>query len=405
VVERAEHWEHIYRTKGPDQVSWFQAEARLSRQLIERAVPDRAAAIIDIGAGASTLVDGLLASDYQNLTVLDLSPAALTQAQERIGAAAARVQWRVADVLTAALSPGSFDLWHDRAVFHFLVEPADRARYLVQVRATVRPGGHVLVATFAEDGPLRCSGLPVVRYSPAGLQAEFGAGFWLVESHREVHRTPAGTEQAFTICLSRVESGALGPASAPFDPQPRLVGDLLELRPLRPDDFDSLFRVASDPLIWEQHPERTRYQEATFQTFFAEALSSGGALVAVDRGSGEVIGSSRYHGYDGERRVVEIGWSFLARACWGGRYNGEMKRLMLDHAFRSVDRVLFVIGPDNRRSQRAVEKIGGVRAGVTTDAHGRERVVYELTGARHAQAHSGGVILPPPYRPSASSGA
>jgi RimJ/RimL family protein N-acetyltransferase len=116
-----------------------------------------------------------------------------------------------------------------------------------------------------------------------------------------------------------------------------------------------------------------------FQAFFDEALRSGGALVAIDRATGDVIGSSRYHGHDAERRLVEIGWTFLARAYWGGRYNGEMKRLMLEHAFRSVDRVLFVIGPDNRRSQRAVEKIGGVRTGTTTDGRGRERVVYEIT--------------------------
>jgi RimJ/RimL family protein N-acetyltransferase len=159
---------------------------------------------------------------------------------------------------------------------------------------------------------------------------------------------------------------------------------LLELRPLRADDFDELFQVASDPLIWEQHPEPDRYQEATFRGFFQEALASGGALVALDRSSGSIIGSSRYHGYDAERSVVEIGWTFLARAFWGGRYNGEMKRLMLEHAFGSVQRVVFVIGPDNRRSQRAVEKIGGVRAGSTTDAHGRERVVYELTPALYA---------------------
>jgi RimJ/RimL family protein N-acetyltransferase len=170
-----------------------------------------------------------------------------------------------------------------------------------------------------------------------------------------------------------------------FDRQPYLVGELLELRPLRANDFDALFRVAADPLIWEQHPERTRYQEATFRTYFDEAIASGGALVALDRASGEVIGASRYHGYDAERSVVEIGWTFLARACWGGRYNGEMKRLMLEHAFRSVRRVIFVIGPDNRRSQRAVEKIGGVRAGATTDTNGQERVVYELTPALYVQ--------------------
>ncbi|MFI5209377.1 MAG: GNAT family N-acetyltransferase [Gemmatimonadales bacterium] len=169
-----------------------------------------------------------------------------------------------------------------------------------------------------------------------------------------------------------------------FDSQPLLRGDLLELRPLRREDFEALFGVAADPLIWEQHPEPLRYQEATFRAFFDEALASGGALVAVDRGSGRVIGSSRYHGYDAERGVVEIGWTFLARAYWGGRYNGEMKRLMLEHAFKAVKRVVFVIGRDNRRSQRAVEKIGGVPAGTTTDAHGREKLVYELTPALYA---------------------
>jgi N-acetyltransferase len=175
-----------------------------------------------------------------------------------------------------------------------------------------------------------------------------------------------------------------------FDRQPVLRGDLLELRPLRADDFEALFQVAADPLIWEQHPERNRYQEATFRTFFEEALGSGGALVALDRANGRIIGSSRYHGYDAQRSVVEIGWSFLARAYWGGRYNGEMKRLMLEHAFRWVTRVIFIIGPDNRRSQRAVEKIGGVRAGTTTDQHGRERVVYELTPTTYARVRGAG---------------
>ena len=170
-----------------------------------------------------------------------------------------------------------------------------------------------------------------------------------------------------------------------FDRQPVLIGDLLELRPLRAEDFDALFRVASDPLIWEQHPESHRYQEATFRAFFADALNSGGALVAIDRASGRIIGSSRFHGYDPEQSVVEIGWSFLARAYWGGRYNGEMKRLMLEHAFRWVNRVIFVIGPENRRSQRAVEKIGGVRAGTMT-VRGQERVIYELTQALYGRA-------------------
>ena len=183
--------------------------------------------------------------------------------------------------------------------------------------------------------------------------------------------------------------------TAPFDRQPVLRGELLELRPLRADDFDGLFRVAADPLIWEQHPDRNRYQEETFRAFFEEALTSGGALVALDRATGQIIGSSRYHGFDAERSVVEIGWSFLARAYWGGRYNGDMKRLMVEHAFRSVQRVIFVIGPANRRSQRAVEKIGAVRAGAKTDAHGQERVVYELTPALFAAAH---LVKTPPGR-------
>ena len=175
-----------------------------------------------------------------------------------------------------------------------------------------------------------------------------------------------------------------------FDRQPLLRGDLLELRPLRADDFEALYRVAADPLIWERHPERNRYQEATFRAFFEEALRSGGALVALDRANGQIIGSSRYHGYDAQRSAIEIGWSFLARAYWGGRYNGEMKRLMLEHAFRWVARVIFIIGPDNRRSQRAVEKIGGVRVGRTTDQHGRERLVYEITPAMYARVPGAG---------------
>jgi N-acetyltransferase len=170
-----------------------------------------------------------------------------------------------------------------------------------------------------------------------------------------------------------------------FDRQPFLLGELLELRPLRTDDFEALFHVAADPLIWEQHPEHNRYQEATFRAFFEEAITSGGALVALDRASGRIIGSSRYHGYNAERSVIEIGWSFLARPYWGGLYNGEMKQLMLEHAFRSVQRVIFTIGPDNLRSQRAVEKIGGVRADTTIDAYGRERVVYELTPSLYAR--------------------
>lgn len=173
-----------------------------------------------------------------------------------------------------------------------------------------------------------------------------------------------------------------------FDPQPLLRDELLELRPLRAEDFDRLFAVAADPLIWEQHPARDRHQEEQFRALFRESLDSGGALVAIDAADGNIIGSSRFHGYDEERSEIEIGWTFLARSHWGGRYNGAMKRLMLRHAFRFVDRVIFLVGPQNHRSRRAVEKIGGVHAGARPDANGRESVIYEITAERFRQLDS-----------------
>src|SRR5690242_18837936 len=153
----------------------------------------------------------------------------------------------------------------------------------------------------------------------------------------------------------------------PFDLQPILTGELVELRPLCAEDYERLYAVAKDPLIWEQHPHSDRYKPEVFRMFFKEAMESGGALLAVESKSGEVIGSSRYYGYDPANGEVEIGWTFLARSHWGGRYNGEMKRLMLQHAFRFVDNVVFRIGPLNFRSQRAVEKIGAVQAGSRPD--------------------------------------
>jgi RimJ/RimL family protein N-acetyltransferase len=164
----------------------------------------------------------------------------------------------------------------------------------------------------------------------------------------------------------------------PFELQPTLTGALVELRPLRADDFDRLFAVASDPLIWEQHPESDRYREDRFRVFFSGALESGGALVAHDAADGRMIGSSRYHGYNPDRSEIEIGWTFLVRSHWGGRYNREMKRLMLEHAFRFVDTVVFLVGLTNFRSQRAVERIGGVQAG-TRFANGRTSFVYRIT--------------------------
>jgi RimJ/RimL family protein N-acetyltransferase len=170
-----------------------------------------------------------------------------------------------------------------------------------------------------------------------------------------------------------------------FDLQPTLKGELLELRSLRPEDYEDLFAVAADPLVWEQHPANDRYKPDVFQAFFREALDSGGALIVLDSRTGQVIGSSRFHGYNEEESEIEIGWTFLARSHWGGVYNGEMKQLMLRHAFRFVNRVIFVVGVQNWRSQRAVEKIGGVRVGTRPDAAGRASFVYEITASAFAE--------------------
>ena len=165
-----------------------------------------------------------------------------------------------------------------------------------------------------------------------------------------------------------------------FALQPTLHGELLVLRPLQPEDFDELYAVASDPLIWEQHPAPDRYRERVFKEFFREALESGGALIVLDAQDGRVIGSSRFHGYDEDRGEIEIGWTFLARSHWGGTHNKEMKRLMLGHAFRFVESVVFLVGPGNLRSQKALEKIGAVCVGSTTRG-GRESLVFQITAS------------------------
>jgi RimJ/RimL family protein N-acetyltransferase len=173
------------------------------------------------------------------------------------------------------------------------------------------------------------------------------------------------------------------------DRQPHLVGDLVELRPLAPEDWDGLFAVAADPKIWEQHPQANRYQPDVFKTFFQDALDSGGALVAIDRLTQRIIGSSRFVWYDKPNRTIEIGWTFLARAHWGGRYNGEMKRLMIEHALRFADRIVFVIGPDNLRSRKAIERIGAKltdrrERGTATDGRALELVLYEIRSSNRS---------------------
>lgn len=211
MTDQKAHWETVYRTKRADELSWFQREPAISLALIRRAAPETSARIIDVGGGASRLVDELFRAGYSDVTVLDLSSTALSQARARLGGAAARVHWLEADVLNARLPEAGFDLWHDRAVFHFLTSPSDRDAYLAQVRRAVRSGGHVLVATFAEDGPTKCSGLPVARYSADALRDELGRAFQLVDSTREQHVTPSGTRQSFVYCLCRF---------VPMDPLP-----------------------------------------------------------------------------------------------------------------------------------------------------------------------------------------
>jgi len=197
------HWEHIYETKVPTRVSWYQEHAQFSLQYIQNTDIRKTGPIIDVGGGTSTLVDDLIAAGYQNISVLDVSGAALQLARQRLGARAVQVNWIEADITQADLPEQAYDVWHDRAVFHFLTHPADRQRYVDAVRYAVRPGGHVIVATFAPDGPDRCSGLEVMRYNPESLHGEFGNGFDLIDSTNEIHHTPFGTEQKFIYCYCR----------------------------------------------------------------------------------------------------------------------------------------------------------------------------------------------------------
>lgn len=198
-----EHWEKVYSTKAADEVSWFQEHAALSLRLIREAGVPKDAAIIDVGGGASTLVDDLLDSGYRNLSVLDLSAHALDAAKARLGARAAQVRWLEANILEAELAPQTYDVWHDRAVFHFLTNAEERHAYVQAVLRAVRPGGLVIVATFAEDGPEKCSGLPVMRYDADHLHAEFGAPFVMLGHEQEAHHTPSGGEQKFVYCFCR----------------------------------------------------------------------------------------------------------------------------------------------------------------------------------------------------------
>jgi SAM-dependent methyltransferase len=203
-MARREHWERIYQTRAASDVSWYQPEATVSLDLIRRIAPDLDAPIIDVGGGASTLVDGLLDAGYRQVAVLDIAKTALAVARQRLGERAMRVTWIESDVLSAPLPLAHFAVWHDRAVFHFLTDLRDRERYVAKTHETVRPGGHVIVASFAPEGPTQCSGLDVVRYSPETMHAQFGHDFRLLDSVREEHHTPSGVTQSFVYCLCRV---------------------------------------------------------------------------------------------------------------------------------------------------------------------------------------------------------
>ena len=191
------HWDLVHNTKAPDTVSWYRPHLDTSLALIEHAGAGPSASIIDIGGGQSTLVSDLLARGYQNLTVLDISAAAIEKARERFGESADRIRWIAADVTQADLTANSYDIWHDRAVFHFLTSQAQRAAYVQQAVRSLKPGGHLILATFASNGPTRCSGLEVCRYSGESLARELGDHFHLLESMEELHHTPTGAVQPF----------------------------------------------------------------------------------------------------------------------------------------------------------------------------------------------------------------
>lgn len=195
-----EHWERAYRARPSTEVSWYRPHLERSLAFINDVAPDRCAHILDVGGGASTLVDDLLAQGYRHLSVLDLSEGALSTARDRLGAAAAGVTWLHGDVRTIALEPQSLDLWHDRAVFHFLTDGADQAAYVSQVVHALKPDGHLVIATFAPDGPTRCSGLPAVRYDAAGLAQVFGGAFRLEAQAADAHATPGGSVHSFLYC-------------------------------------------------------------------------------------------------------------------------------------------------------------------------------------------------------------
>lgn len=208
VFDARMHWDRIYSTKSPADVSWYRHHLERSLALVERAAHDRHAAIIDVGGGASTLVDDLLDRGYTSITVMDVSGASIDAARQRLGQRAEAIEWVVADFRDAVLPSNAFDVWHDRAAFHFLIDVSERAQYVSQLRRALRPEGQAVISTFAPTGPTHCSGLEVVRYEPVALQESLGEGFHLVQSEQEQHVTPSGSMQQFSYC--RFERNQMG---------------------------------------------------------------------------------------------------------------------------------------------------------------------------------------------------
>jgi 2-polyprenyl-3-methyl-5-hydroxy-6-metoxy-1,4-benzoquinol methylase len=204
-MDAKSHWDKVYTNKASDAVSWYRRHLETSLALIDRAAAARSASIIDVGGGESTLVDDLLARGYSNVTVLDISQAAIDVTESRLGTAAKQVHWLVADITEVELEPQAYDVWHDRAVFHFLIAPDHRAAYVRQVVRSVKPGGHVIVGAFGPQGPAKCSGLAVMRYDAKSIHSEFGTRFHLVESFTEPHHTPSGMTQQFLYCSFRID--------------------------------------------------------------------------------------------------------------------------------------------------------------------------------------------------------
>ena len=204
-MDTRRHWEKIYTTRAPEQVSWYRPHLETSLALIKRARTRRSTAIIDVGGGESTLFDDLLAHGYENLSVLDVSQTAIDVTKKRLGPAAETVNWLVGDITEVQLALNAYDVWHDRAVFHFLTSTEERAAYVRQVAHAVRPGGHVIISTFGPEGPTKCSGLDVERYDADSLHEQFGVRFRLLDSAKELHQTPFGTTQQFLYCYCRIE--------------------------------------------------------------------------------------------------------------------------------------------------------------------------------------------------------